>query len=33
LAASKGIEGDFGAISKNDAIRAEIITYLNKIGK
>ena len=33
LAASKGIEGDFNALCKNDVIRAEIVSYLNKIGK
>lgn len=33
LAASKGIEGDYEAFCKSDAIRVEIVNYLNKIGK
>ena len=33
LAESKGIQGSFEELCKNNQIRAEVVAYLNKIGK
>eukprot|EP00178_Gracilaria_changii_P010458 TRINITY_DN3048_c0_g1_i1.p1 TRINITY_DN3048_c0_g1~~TRINITY_DN3048_c0_g1_i1.p1 ORF type:complete len:126 (+),score=11.83 TRINITY_DN3048_c0_g1_i1:1651-2028(+) len=33
LASSKGIEGNYDELCKNDQIRAEVLANLNKVGK